>query len=573
MSLIPSILLTYLASEVAEKAIQKDIEESLHQESVSVSHNIDKMLFERIQNAETWRHLEVTQDIQVKDVDKRLSKFLSELKTGYGDVYLELLCTNQNNLIISSSDSTRIGALYQNPNVILTDVLSKNELSIGSLETNKQKYDALTIRASIPSLFNEGNLGYLYLIFNWDQVYKILDDAAQSDHDVVLVDNQGKVIAGSRQIRNQSKMPIVVPASWMSELDAIQNFKGEPLFNNEVMVSTSNIAKFKQIPSLSWKVLVIKNSRQAYIPIHQMAKVFFILFAVTSFIAIAVSYFVAGRISHPIMKLTAFTRRFMREKKIIDIPPKTNGEVGELTEAFIQTIKDLEQSRADLVKASKLAVLGEMAAVMAHEIRTPIGILRSSAQMLSREKNLSQEGVELTSFVESETERLNKLVSTLLNSARPPTPRFEFTDIHSVIKHSVDMLITQANAKNINIQIRFKSKHNQIEVDAEQMTQVILNLVLNAIQILPKDGKVEVSTHDEQENIVINIADNGQGIPPEELQRVFDPFFTKRDGGIGLGLAVVQQIIGAHQGEICVNKSDLGGAVFTIKMPFKVTHD
>jgi signal transduction histidine kinase len=101
------------------------------------------------------------------------------------------------------------------------------------------------------------------------------------------------------------------------------------------------------------------------------------------------------------------------------------------------------------------------------------------------------------------------------------------------------------------------------------MTQVMLNLVLNALQILPHGGQVEISTHEDAGKLVVGIADDGPGIPPQELARVFDPFFTKREGGVGLGLAVVQQIVAAHGGEIHAGRSALGGALFTITLPMK----
>jgi signal transduction histidine kinase len=304
-----------------------------------------------------------------------------------------------------------------------------------------------------------------------------------------------------------------------------------------------------------------------------MALVFLLLLAFTSLVAIGVSLLVAGRIARPIAALTRFTRRFKLDNKLpVDTPQhaaSAGGEIGELTEAFVQTLHDLDQSRSDLVRASKLAVLGELAAVMAHEIRTPIGILRSSAQMLSREPGLGAEAKELTNFIESETERLNRLVSTLLDSARLRAPKLQAADIYAIIRHSADLLSAQAEKKGISIQLHLHGNSPSAEVDDEQITQVLLNLILNALQIVADGGRVEISSHRDADRLVVEIADDGPGIPPQELARVFDPFFTKREGGVGLGLAVVQQIIAAHQGEIHAGKSALGGALFTITLPIR----
>jgi signal transduction histidine kinase len=341
------------------------------------------------------------------------------------------------------------------------------------------------------------------------------------------------------------------------------------LYDNEIIVGYDHSPGFQQFPGFGWTTLAIENSSDAYIPVRQMAFVFVLLLALTSGAAFGFSYLVAGRIARPIAALTAFTRRFMRERNLSEPPTAASGEVGELTEAFVQTVHDLDQSRADLVRASKLAVLGELSAVMAHEIRTPIGILRSSAQMLSREPNLSTDARELTGFIESETERLNRLVSTLLDSARPRAPKLQPVDFHAIVGHAVDLLAGQAEKKAIRIERQLQCRDPAVDADAEQMTQVLLNLILNALQILPAGGRIVVSTRDLGGKLAVEVADDGPGIAEEEMERVFDPFFTKREGGVGLGLAVVQQIVAAHGGEIRAGRSSLGGSSFIIILPHK----
>jgi two-component system sensor histidine kinase HydH len=106
-----------------------------------------------------------------------------------------------------------------------------------------------------------------------------------------------------------------------------------------------------------------------------------------------------------------------------------------------------------------------------------------------------------------------------------------------------------------------------IDCDSELLTQVFLNLILNAIQILPDGGKIQIRTHDINQNIVIEIADNGPGIAIADFQHLFDPFFTKREGGVGLGLTVTQQIVQAHHGKLSASLSEWQGACFTIVLP------
>ena len=215
--------------------------------------------------------------------------------------------------------------------------------------------------------------------------------------------------------------------------------------------------------------------------------------------------------------------------------------------------------------------MGEMAAVMAHEIRTPLGILRSSSQMLKREPNISDEARELIGFIESETDRLNRLVSTMLDGTRPRLPSFQLTNIHTQIHNCILMLAAQTQTKMIQIEESLESSDPYCECDAEQMTQVFLNLLMNALQVLPEHGRIAVTSRSETRKIIIEIADDGPGIPKEERAEVFDSFFHKREGGIGLGLAVVQQIVSAHGGDITVSESRWGGALFRISIPRKLS--
>ena len=187
--------------------------------------------------------------------------------------------------------------------------------------------------------------------------------------------------------------------------------------------------------------------------------------------------------------------------------------------------------------------------------------------MLQREPGLSPEGREMTGFIESETERLNRLVSTMLDSARPRAPVFVPTDVHVLIHQCLGLLAGQAARKQVQFSEALEAADPVVEMDAEQMNQVLLNLIMNALQILHEGGQVQASTADRGDELEIEIADDGPGVAPEERDRIFEAFFFRREGGVGLGLAIVQQIVQAHRGSIVAAESRLGGAVFRIRLP------
>ena len=568
-SLVPSLILALLAFHVAGNSMRAEIASGLQVEASTVSQDIDRMLFERLQNAQTWSRLEVMQDIQINDVDKRLAKFLSGVKSGYGDVYRELSCADPHGRIVASSDPAAVGRVAEASGSDASAILGGSAIRLAHLRVDaNHALDVLPVDVDVRSMFNADRIGKLQLFFNWSQIYRILDQAGRNGRMVIVADHDGRIMAASEALRRKGMLLRYVPTDWLDQrASGTATRDGAFLQLDELTVGSGRSHGFQQFPGSGWTTLVLQPSQLAFVPVRNLAWVFLLLLALTSSLAVAVSLLVAGRIAEPIAALTMFTRAFMRDGQLAPVPKAAAGEVGELTHVFVQTIGELEQSRSELIHASKLAALGELSAIMAHEIRTPIGILCSSAQMLAREDNVSDEGRELIGFVQSETTRLNELVSTLLDSTRTREPTMEPCDIAELIELCVGLLSAQAATQSVVITARPAVAASIIDCDSRQITQVLLNLLQNAIQILPEGGHVEVQCRGVPGGLSIEVQDDGPGISEEALPRVFEPFFTRRDGGIGLGLSVVKQIVRAHGGSIVAGMGRLGGASFTIFLP------
>jgi signal transduction histidine kinase len=568
-SLVPSALLAMLAFKSASAAMHSEIEQSLQVEASTVSLDIDKMLFERLQNAQTWSQLDVMQDIQIKDVDKQLATFLGNVKSGYRDVYAELLCTDPQGRVVASSNPASIGAHREAEGGMPFAGHGYDAIRMEPLQwTGAPDGPLLPISANIASKFGGSGLGKLVLLFHWQQIYRILDQAGQGGRMVVVVDRAGQVIAASSSLRERGVLTRQVPADWITAgPSGTATRDGRPLQLDTLSIGYDRSRGYQYFSGFGWTTLVLQPSRDAFAPVRNMALAFVVLLALTSTFAVGFSIAVAGRISRPIALLTRFTREVRRNPQVA--PPQAKGgrEVGELTEAFVTTFGDLEKSRADLVRASTLAALGELSAVVAHEIRTPIGILRSSAQMLAREPQLSDEGRELAGFIQSESERLNGLVSTLLESTRTRVPAPRPTQLADLVRANLALLAGRANERGIALVEQLPATLPIVDCDPEQMTQVFLNIVQNALQIIPRGGRIEVSAHAADGRVQVLIADDGPGIAPAALPRLFEPFFSQREGGFGLGLAAVQQIVVAHGGSVSAGASTLGGALFTVTLP------
>jgi two-component system, NtrC family, sensor histidine kinase HydH len=210
-------------------------------------------------------------------------------------------------------------------------------------------------------------------------------------------------------------------------------------------------------------------------------------------------------------------------------------------------------------------VVGEMAAIMAHEVRTPMGILRSSAQLLQRELHLDERQRELIGFIFSETERLNRLITLLLECARPNPPHFMSHDVLEIVDSVLALLESRVERAGVTLSRQSDGGEVWLSCDREQIMQVFLNLILNALSFVGEGGRVRVSTHRDEDALWISVADDGPGVPLEFREHIFDPFFSRREGGIGLGLTIVQQIVQAHGGTLTVGDSAWGGASFNLR--------
>jgi signal transduction histidine kinase len=536
--LLPATVITAMTFSRASDALELEIRHDLQVRASSTITEIDRMMFERLQNIASWSSLEIMQEMRVGDVDKRLSRFLEELKASYNGVYIELHAVDPNHIIVASSEPDRIGQKFSPAGNRLETKFFWEGVQALRLDGNR-----LPLSAKIPNALKGGDAGTLYAVFDWEQVRNVLVAASTDSSAAALFDRNGRLLAKTDDWAENPSQPSI---SATSEANGYQGFRG-----------------------FGWKLSIAQPRSFALAPVHQMGQAFVLLLISTIVIATLIAIPIASGITRPLGQLTDFTRNFIREQRAI--PPPTGGpaEVRELSTAFNQMIQDLDRLKESLTHAAKLAMVGEMAAALTHEVRTPLGILRSSAQLLMREPTLSAEGREVCGFIISETERMNRLISTLLDSARVRAPELAAVNLSTLAQKTISMLLSQAGKKNVTLTLGSvpDAPETMAECDKEQITQVLLNLLLNALQILPVGGHVEVDVHRESDAVVLSVADDGPGIGPDMYDRVFDPFFTQREGGIGLGLAVVRQIVAAHHGEIAAGRSHLGGALFLVSLP------
>jgi two-component system, NtrC family, sensor histidine kinase HydH len=233
--------------------------------------------------------------------------------------------------------------------------------------------------------------------------------------------------------------------------------------------------------------------------------------------------------------------------------------------------KAQEQKRLvdKLHQSERMASLGEMIASVSHEIKNPLGIIRSTADLLEKKVIQIEPQNQLASIISEEADRLNRIVTEFLDFARPQIPRMDEIRIETILEKNLNFLSPELVRRGITIQKDFIPGSQTIPVDQDQIYRAFLNILLNAIQAMSEGGKIEIKVRYISREVIVEIKDSGAGLSEEERVKAFQPFFTTKEKGSGLGLAIVKNIIEAHQGTIQMVNSESGGTAVVITLPRK----
>jgi len=233
-------------------------------------------------------------------------------------------------------------------------------------------------------------------------------------------------------------------------------------------------------------------------------------------------------------------------------------------------LRDLTQVRRlqeTVRKQEKLAAIGNLAAGVAHEVRNPLSSIKGYATYFGSLFEAGSEKREAAMVMTAEVDRLNRVISELLEIARPSDINSRDTDLAFLINSSLRLVRQDAEAANVWIETVLDPNIGTLSVDPDRITQALINLYLNGIQAMPDGGTLTITAEAGEKTISISVADTGSGIPESALANIFDPYYTTKNTGTGLGLAVVQKVVEAHGGTIQVRSEENKGAIFTMYLP------
>jgi two-component system sensor histidine kinase HydH len=252
----------------------------------------------------------------------------------------------------------------------------------------------------------------------------------------------------------------------------------------------------------------------------------------------------------------------------VSVSPLT-GERGEVSGAVVllRDLRALKALQQRVERTERLAALGRLAAGVAHEIRNPLGAIRGLVQYFQATWKEDSEQRGYLDVIIREVDRLNRVVSDLVEFARPRELQREPHDLAEIVRHTVALMQSDVRAKGIHIVHELAEGLPPLAVDRHLVLQALLNILLNAIEAMESGGVLGIRLADGPACIELAIQDSGRGIPPDHLSRVFDPFFTTKPQGTGLGLAIAHSVIQAHDGEIAVDSTPGKGTTVTLRLP------
>jgi signal transduction histidine kinase len=246
-------------------------------------------------------------------------------------------------------------------------------------------------------------------------------------------------------------------------------------------------------------------------------------------------------------------------------------KVKERTIELEQANELLQKTQMALIRTEKIAAVGQIAAGVTHEIKNPLNSLSINAQMLMKELadkfGIESDSYESASLIKYEINRINNILEEFVKFAKFPEPQFFANSINQVIKEVVELISSGAHDLGVDIHLELTENISEFRFDARQFKEVLINLSQNAIKAMHEGGELKINSRALDENVLIQITDTGKGIPEKNMEKVFVPFFSTKEGGLGLGLPIVQKIIESHGGKICCSSTVGEGTTFEIILP------
>ena len=585
--LIPFGLLTFFSISISKQMMKKGTIDHL-QNLVEVKETaIEQWLEERVRDGKT-----IVESREIKSLNPKLIEPFLSLVKHFERAYLDIRVFNLKGQMISGRGAP------------LTTSFAKEEWFQRTLKEDtfisipapapESPQPTVTIAVAIKDA--EGRLiGVLRELVFLTYIHELISESKLgATGKFFIVHPQGQFVLHSRLIELLREGTAKV--SYFEKIPPEEAYTGvyRDYNGNEVLGS------WKWIPGIRCYLIAEQETHEAFMEINVLVKNATIIFIVSTFFIFRISYWVIGNVTAPIKRLSEAVALFAKGQFGKVVSTKRGDEIGKLVVGFNLMAEKLKKAYADLegkieasnkeletayqmllqrqeqlIQSEKMAALGQTSAGIAHEIRNPLTSIKLFIQSLEKERGLEETQKEDFHIILKEIDRINEHITLLLNFARPEEPLFQAININELVREPLNLLMAKLKNSGIHPVISLANDHPPVEGDRKQLAQVLLNLMLNAVEAMPKGGTltlcstITVSSESRQEFLQLIIKDTGHGIPEKDRPYLFDPFFTTKAGGTGLGLSIAYSIIQKHNGRIEV-ESELGqGSSFILSLPIQ----
>jgi len=387
-----------------------------------------------------------------------------------------------------------------------------------------------------------------------------------------LIDSEGRTIfhpelERARNFEKVTKLPIVRQALAHLGSPLGESISGEG-FRNEK--GSGMVGAYAWAESLDWGVIMQQPKSEAYSSIARMKMNAVLWIALSILGSVFIAFYLAKSLSRPILELIAGAERLGEGDFSSEVKVNTRDEISTLANTFNFMVKKLKEFQEQLVLREKLAAVGQMASVVGHEIRNPLGVINNAIYYIRTKLEVSS-GRQLDpkiqkhiGIIEKEIVASNKIVNDLLGFSRTRPPMAQPSDLDKIIE---DSLSAVSIPETVKVEIDLSLELPPALVNPDEIRQVFINLINNAWQAMPEGGTLKILTYIEEEMARVEITDTGCGISPENMKKLFTPFFSTKTKGTGLGLAAIQRILERHKGKIKVRSRVGQGTTFIVSLP------
>ncbi len=563
------VLLALIAERSGSESLQQVIGGRLAREAGHTADRLSSIVRSERNTLVSFAGQDLMREIRVSDIDKRISSALSTLRAGR-ELRREYMVIGDAGRAVASSDPARIGTA---PRWLaeLRGASGGAAVIDGPAHLPGFADEVLLMTTPVPDPDEPARaLGLLVGVFDWSLLCAVTgrvrrELAEQGAEAAGLVAGaDGVVIGGAFSEGEESAEGVVTgprPAAPRFVIDVPA----------DRIVGVAALAD--DLPD--WRLVVVESRAHALAPARRLGRRLVVVMGLALAAALVIATIGARRVIQPLTELTRAIRGLSTSEAVApSVPVRSDDEVGTLAVAFNEMAAELDEAQRHLVEAEKFAFVGELAAGVAHEIRTALGVLGSSAQMLQRSLpgEAGADAQELAGMIRAEVGRLSGVVNDLLTLDRGRPLELEPLRLDEFLRRAIGFVEPQAQEKGVTIVGPGGEGAIEVLGDRELLQQVAINLLVNAIQAQGGPGRVEVSILPPRDGLAgFEVRDDGPGIPESVRQRVFQPFVTGRETGIGLGLTFVQRVVHDHRGTVSLESGEGSGARARVRVPLAET--